>query len=104
MCVLDCPIRMPFAGFRIRHRSAIDFGCIRWPCSAKSFRSDRGSRFAVETAIKVIQEFFLSSQSSDINFSALKDAPKDFYHRDLSMSGEKLSTKIWVCQKMMKKN
>jgi serine/threonine protein phosphatase PrpC len=42
--------------------------------SAKSFRSDRGSRFAVETAIKVIQEFFLSSQSSDINFSALKDA------------------------------
>ncbi len=42
--------------------------------SAKSFRSDRGSCFAVETAIKVIQEFFLSSQSSDINFSALKDA------------------------------
>jgi len=42
--------------------------------SAKSFRSDRGSRFAVETAIKVIQEFFLSSQSSDLNFSALKDA------------------------------
>ena len=42
--------------------------------SAKSFRSDKGSRFAVETAIKVIQEFFLSSQSSDINFSALKDA------------------------------
>lgn len=42
--------------------------------SAKSFRSDKGSCFAVETAIKVIQEFFLSSQSSDINFSALKDA------------------------------
>jgi serine/threonine protein phosphatase PrpC len=42
--------------------------------STKSFRSDRGSRMAVETAIKVIQEFFLSSQSSDINFSALKDA------------------------------
>lgn len=42
--------------------------------SAKSFRSDRGSRFAVETAIKVIQEFFLSSQPSDVNFSALKDA------------------------------
>jgi serine/threonine protein phosphatase PrpC len=39
--------------------------------SAKSFRSDKGSCFAVETAIEVIQEFFLNSQSSDVNLSTL---------------------------------
>jgi serine/threonine protein phosphatase PrpC len=41
--------------------------------SAKSFRSDRGSQFAVETATKVIQAFFLDNQSDRVNFSALKD-------------------------------
>lgn len=41
--------------------------------SAKSFRSDKGSRFAVSTAINVIQEFFSTIQKSDINFSTLKD-------------------------------
>ncbi len=42
--------------------------------SAKSFRSDIGSRLAVETAINVIREFFLNSQPSDANLSSLKDA------------------------------
>ncbi|MGJ0607965.1 PP2C family serine/threonine-protein phosphatase [Cylindrospermopsis raciborskii] len=41
--------------------------------SAKSFRSEKGSQFAVSTAIRVIQEFFLATQNSDINFSTLKD-------------------------------
>jgi serine/threonine protein phosphatase PrpC len=43
--------------------------------SAKSFRSDRGSRFAVETATKVIQEFFLKSseEESDVSLSTLKN-------------------------------
>ena len=41
--------------------------------SAKSFRSDKGSQFAVSTAIRVIQEFFLTTQKSDINFPTLKD-------------------------------
>jgi serine/threonine protein phosphatase PrpC len=41
--------------------------------SAKSFRSDKGSRFAVSNAINVIQEFFSTIQKSDINFSTLKD-------------------------------
>ena len=41
--------------------------------SAKSFRSDKGSRFAVETAIKVIQEFFLTNEVSHDALKNLKD-------------------------------
>lgn len=44
--------------------------------SAKSFRSNIGSRLAVETATRVIREFFLNTQPETVNFSALKDATK----------------------------
>ncbi|MEH2327362.1 MAG: PP2C family serine/threonine-protein phosphatase [Nostoc sp.] len=44
--------------------------------SAKSFRSNKGSHFAVDTAIQVIKEFFLNNQGQpgDVNFSVLKDS------------------------------
>jgi serine/threonine protein phosphatase PrpC len=51
--------------------------------SAKSFRSDKGSRFAVLTAIDVIQEFFSTIQNSDINFSTLKDGTERLLPRRL---------------------
>jgi serine/threonine protein phosphatase PrpC len=41
--------------------------------SAKSFRSDFGSHFAVTTAIEVIQEFLLTDSSGDINTSNIKN-------------------------------
>jgi serine/threonine protein phosphatase PrpC len=41
--------------------------------SAKSFRSDRGSRFAVTTAIEVIQEFLLAIPREDTHFSIVKN-------------------------------
>jgi serine/threonine protein phosphatase PrpC len=43
--------------------------------SAKSFRSDRGSHFAVDTAIQVIKDFFLNSEGQVGDFiSVLKDS------------------------------
>jgi serine/threonine protein phosphatase PrpC len=41
--------------------------------SAKSFRSDRGARFAVNTAIEVIHEFLLADISTNINTSIVKN-------------------------------
>jgi serine/threonine protein phosphatase PrpC len=41
--------------------------------SAKSFRSDRGSQFAVKTAIEVIQEFLLAIPREDTHFSIVKN-------------------------------
>jgi serine/threonine protein phosphatase PrpC len=41
--------------------------------SAKSFRSDRGARFAVNTAIEVIHEFLLADVSGNINTSIVKN-------------------------------
>jgi Protein phosphatase 2C len=41
--------------------------------SAKSFRSDRGSRFAVTTAIEVIQEFLLAIPRKDTHLSIVKN-------------------------------
>jgi serine/threonine protein phosphatase PrpC len=41
--------------------------------SAKSFRSDRGARFAVNTAIEVIHEFLIADISTNINTSIVKN-------------------------------
>jgi serine/threonine protein phosphatase PrpC len=41
--------------------------------SAKSFRSEFGSHFAVTTAIEVIREFLLTDSSGDINTSNIKN-------------------------------
>jgi serine/threonine protein phosphatase PrpC len=42
--------------------------------SAKSFRSDLGSKFAVKVATKIVKDFFLDNRvNSDVNLATLKD-------------------------------
>jgi len=53
--------------------------------SAKSFRSDRGSKFAVESTIKVLKDFFLGNQAeNNVNIATLKDITQNLLPKLIS--------------------